>query len=375
MKLFYDARYIRTDFHDGVSRYSTELANAVAELHDDTTFIICDEQQLNFLPPDAKHVMFFKPTAWREAFASIFLNKYQPDVVFSPMQTIGSMGKKFKLIVTVHDLIYYRHRTPPRGLSPLLGAGWWLYHLSYVPQRLILRGANMVATVSDTSRQHILDVNMATPPIPVIPNAPQRLQELVPHTVDTSLPPINLVYMGSFMPYKNVETLVKGMEFLPNYQLHLLSRTNEKTKAKLRKLQAPGVEIVFHNGVSDKEYAELLTDRSLLVSASLDEGYGLPLAESLALGVPVVASDLPIFHEVAGQGALYFEPTSPRDFADKVIEASAPDRYKLLSLAGKKHIAKFNWLSSAETLIESAHELLAITEPIKATAPAYHKDN
>src|SRR5690625_6518541 len=40
-----------------------------------------------------------------------------PDVVFSPMQTIGSAGRKFGLILTLHDLIYYQHRTPPKDRS------------------------------------------------------------------------------------------------------------------------------------------------------------------------------------------------------------------------------------------------------------------
>jgi hypothetical protein len=53
MKLYYDARYIRPDFHDGISRYTTELANAVAK-QTPVTFIISDEKQLAFLPPDAE---------------------------------------------------------------------------------------------------------------------------------------------------------------------------------------------------------------------------------------------------------------------------------------------------------------------------------
>lgn len=61
------------------------------------------------------------------------------------------------------------------------------------------------------------------------------------------------------------------------------------------------------------------------ISLYKDEGYGLPLAEALTQGVPVVASDLPIFREVAGKGALYFETTNPGDFALKVRQLGDAD--------------------------------------------------
>ena len=94
MKVIFDARYIRTDFHDGISRYSTELGGALAELLP-LTFLIYSEKQKAFLPDDAETIMFHPPTSWREPFSSLFLNQYEPDVVISPMQTFGSLGRKF----------------------------------------------------------------------------------------------------------------------------------------------------------------------------------------------------------------------------------------------------------------------------------------
>ncbi len=77
MKLFFDARYIRTDFHDGISRYSTELGNALAKITD-VTFIIFDLKQLAFLPVDATYVKVSSPTSPLEPFVARQLNKYRP---------------------------------------------------------------------------------------------------------------------------------------------------------------------------------------------------------------------------------------------------------------------------------------------------------
>ena len=359
MKLLFDARYIRTDFHDGISRYSAELAQAVAQQHSDTTFIICHPEQARFLPESASTLMFHEPTSWREPFSALYLNQYHPDVVFSPMQTIGSFGRRFKLILTLHDMIYYRHRTPPRNLSWLIRAGWWLYHLTYWPQRFTLNAAHTVATVSHTSEHDIKAAKLTKRPVVVIPNAPQKLADLITVQNPASTTPTELIYMGSFMPYKNVETLIEGMAFLPgNYTLHLLSRVKPDRQSDLERHISKGTNVVFHNGVSDTEYAELLARNALLVTASFDEGYGLPIAEALALGTPAIVSDLSIFHEVAGKGALYFNPHDPQSFAKHVAEASQPETYKALATHGQQHIAQFTWPTSAKKLIAVAQALI-----------------
>lgn len=356
MNVIFDARYIRTDFHDGISRYSTELARSLNHLQP-VTFLIHDERQRALLPGDANCLMFHPPTSWKEPFSALYLNRHRPDVVVSPMQTIGSFGRRFKLILTLHDLIYYRHRTPPHNLSWPIRLLWRLYHLSYWPQRLTLNSADVVATVSRTSQRDMRDVKLTKRPIIVIPNAPQQLASLVETAVDTTKQPRHLVYMGSFMPYKNVETLIRGMAELPGYTLHLLSKITLKRKAELEQLIPNDTKIVFHNGVSDTEYANLLASQGLLVTASLDEGYGLPIAESLAMGVPAVVSDLAIFHEVGGDGALYFPPRDNSAFAKSVKQASAPETYAELSKNGIAHSQTFSWDASAKILVEAIQSL------------------
>jgi glycosyltransferase involved in cell wall biosynthesis len=359
MKLFFDARYIRTDFHDGISRYGCELGNALAQITP-VTFLICDKAQLKFLPNDADYIFIHSPTSYKEIFTSLILNKYHPDVVYSPMQTLGAFGRRFKLILTLHDMIYYRHRTPPTQLNPIIRAGWWLYHTSYIPQRITLNSADAVVTVSETSRQDILNAPLTKRPVVVIYNAPQKLQELIskPVTQDKK-GPRNLVYMGSFMPYKNTETLIASMRWLPDHTLHLLSRISPERKAELTKIVPEGAHVVFHNGVTDKQYATLLADNAILVTASRDEGYGLPIAEALTLGVPAVISELPVFHEIAGEGALYASPDSPREFADQILSLDDIKIHNEIIEKGRKHIARFSWAKSAQKLLQTVQNLLS----------------
>ena len=167
----------------------------------------------------------------------------------------------------------------------------------------------------------------------------------------------NIVYMGSFMPYKNVETLIAGMAHLPGRTLHLLSRIRPKRRRELEALVPVGADVVFHEGVSDEEYARMLADDAVLVTASLDEGYGLPIAEALALGVPAVVSELPIFHEVAGDGARYFPARDARAFAGAVDALADPAARAAASAAGRAHMARFGWERSARILLDAARGL------------------
>jgi len=357
MKIFFDARYIRTDYHDGISRYSTELGKALAALTP-VTFLIHDKAQIAFLPENSQCLIIHAPTSIKEVTTANILNRYKPDVVFSPMQTMGASKRKFKLILTLHDMIYYRHRTPPHHLSSIIRLGWRLYHLTYIPQRLTLNAADLIATVSETSKNDILRAKLTRKPVVVIPNAPQDLHTYHPKPVILhKTPPKNLIYMGSFMHYKDAETLIRGMKWLPDRTLHLLSRISSARKQALSALIPKDATVVFHGGVTDEEYAKLLADDAILVSASHDEGYGLPLAEALAFGVPAVVSDLPIFHEVAGNGALYFKVGNAKDFATAVQKLDSLAARKKLVTLGKEHIAQYDWKKSARKLLSSIETL------------------
>ncbi|WP_141916399.1 glycosyltransferase family 4 protein [Klugiella xanthotipulae] len=358
MKVLFDARYIRTDFHDGISRYSAELGAALAEFIP-VTFLIHDDAQRASLPAGADCVLIHPPTSAKEPWTARILNKHRPDVVFSPMQTMGTAGRRFGLILTLHDMIYYRHRTPPRDLAWPIRLGWRMFHLSYLPQRATLNAADMVATVSETSKRDFERVRLTKRPIVVIPNAPRPDDALSPYREVPREAPTNLIYMGSFMPYKNVETLIRGMAGLPQHTLHLLSRISPQRRAELAAIIPSGSRVVFHGGVTDEEYARLLRDNAILVSGSKDEGYGLPLAEALALGVSAVVSDLPIFREVAAGGALYFAPDSPEDFAEKVRKLNDFEVREAVIESGSAHIRTFSWTRSAQILLTT---LQSVTE-------------
>lgn len=348
MKILFDCRYTRIGRHDGISRYTAGLVTALAKRHP-VTMLISDHAQLDMLP-DLPWELIGSPTSTGEPWVARQVNKLAPDVVFSPMQTMGGWGRRYRLVLTVHDLIYYRHPTPPRDLPAPIRLLWRLYHLSWWPQRFLLNRSDAVVTVSKTTKSLIAEHKLTKRPVHVVPNAADMPAIDPARTSRTAPESKSLVYMGSFMPYKNVETLVRATALLPDYELHLMSRVTDAQRSRLTAL-APNARVVFHDGVSDEEYAELLARATALVTASRDEGFGIPLVEAMTLGTPVVVSDIPIFREIGGEAALYFPADEPGELADRIRALEGDGEWAARSAAGRREAERFTWDASAEHLM------------------------
>ncbi|MDR6613394.1 glycosyltransferase family 1 protein [Leifsonia sp. 1010] len=348
MRILFDCRYTRIGRHDGISRYTAGLVTALAKRHP-VTMLISDHRQLEMLP-DLPWELIPSPTSVGEPWVARTVNRLKPDVVFTPMQTMGGFGRKYRLVLTVHDLIYYRHPTPPRDLPAFVRGLWRLYHLAWWPQRLLLNRSDAVVTVSETTKGLIAEHRLTKRPVHVVPNAAD-MPELAPGRAERAAAESkSLVYMGSFMPYKNVDTLVRAAALLPEYTLHLMSRVSDAERRRLTEL-APGARIVFHDGASDEEYAETLAAATALVTASHDEGFGIPLVESMTLGTPVVVSDIPIFREIGGEAALYFDADAPEQVAARVRHLEEDGVWAARSAAARAQAARYTWDGSAERLL------------------------
>ncbi len=98
IRVFFDARFTRTTHHDGISRYGscllTALLEATAGTDIEVTAIISDEAQLGLLP-ECTWVKLNSPTSPAEVGIAKSLNDLGADVVFSTMQVMGSMGRRY----------------------------------------------------------------------------------------------------------------------------------------------------------------------------------------------------------------------------------------------------------------------------------------
>jgi glycosyltransferase involved in cell wall biosynthesis len=350
-RFYFDARFVKTDQPDGISRFAIGLLHELRKLM--PVIVMVSNQKQQELLGAGDYVYFPDVTSPKEIFTAFKLNKLGAEVVFSPMQTTSGLGKRFKLILTLHDLIYYRHRTPPKALSPIVRIIWFLYHLSYWPQRMVLAGADAVVTVSKTSKAQMERVRITQRPITVIYNAAGSTEPSALNRSSSN----QVAYMGSFIGYKNVETLVRAMA-IADLELVLLSQITPTRKLELEALaERCGSKVVFANGVSDQEYSKWLSQARALVSASFDEGFGIPVVEAMSHGTPTVLSELEIFKEVAQDAALYFEPKDEHALAAQLKALGNPALWAAQSELGINRAKQFSWANSAAELERLVRQL------------------
>jgi glycosyltransferase involved in cell wall biosynthesis len=346
VKIVFDCRYTRLGRHDGISRYGARLVEELAKLHP-VTMLISDERQLEMLP-DLPWILGTDPTSAKEPWIARIVNRAAPDVVFTPMQTMGPGGRDYALVTTIHDLIYYTHRTPPRDLTWALRLLWRAYHLAWWPQRLVLNRADAHLVDSETTRRLMEQHRMSRNPMHVVLLGTEQPAQRPNRTAPAQK---TLVYMGSFMPYKNVDLLVRALAELPGYRLQLMSRVSDDERARLTAL-APAGTLEFVNGASDEQYESALLAATALVTASRDEGFGLPVIEAQALGTPVLVSDIPIFREIGGPAAGFFDPDRVEEVVSAVRALEQPGEWARRSAAAAEWATRFNWPDAARQLLD-----------------------
>ena len=360
MKIIYDARYLLVDNRfDGVSRYTHELAKALAENPElDITWLVYDERQLAKLPPGPAIFANNPADGFKELFLPRLLNKAGAELVYSPFFVMGTLGKKYKLVLTIHDMIYFTHRTPPQWLAWHVRLGWWLFHLTYWPMRWQLNRADAVATVSDTARQELLDARATKRSITTVSNAVSD-DFSDPVARDHSAMDA-VVYMGVFTPYKNVECVIDAVALVPDITLHLCGKLPPGRRPAIEaRIAERGItsRVVIYDGATDDEYKDALSQARCAISASRLEGFGLPVLEAQEYGVPFVAADTPIFREVGEESVLYFDPDSPEQAAAHIRRLADKKTNDEYIARGRQNAARYTWENSANVAIKICQSL------------------
>jgi len=118
-------------------------------------------------------------------------------------------------------------------------------------------------------------------------------------------------------------------------------------------------DIRWLRGLSDAEVAALLGQAGVLVYPSFYEGFGLPVLEAMAAGVPVVTSNRASLPEVAGDAAWLVDPEDPAAIAEAVHTALTDETARTRTVAaGRERAASFTWEAAAETLLDVYREIL-----------------
>jgi glycosyltransferase involved in cell wall biosynthesis len=174
-----------------------------------------------------------------------------------------------------------------------------------------------------------------------------------------------LLYVGSVKPHKNLANLVEAFGSIIGkiqHDLVIAGRkdgfitADKKVESEAAKL---GNRVHFTGYVNDEILRQYFIHAAALVFPSMYEGFGLPPLEAMACGCPVIVSNAASLPEVCGDGALYCNPYSPQDIADKIwLVLNDTALVETLRQKGLERAKKFTWGKCALETCKVINELL-----------------
>ncbi|WP_406688805.1 glycosyltransferase family 1 protein [Saccharopolyspora sp. ID03-671] len=250
------------------------------------------------------------------------------------------------LVVTVHDTVPWTH---PETLTPR-GVAWH--------RRMITRAARHADALVVPTRAVADDlagrVPLTTPPRVLAEGvSPDLLAEPAPVT-RLDLPDRYLLAIGTVEPRKGYQHLIRALAEpnAPDLPLLIVGRPgwgDLDLPALADELGYRGLRVL--TDVTDAELAAVLRRAMALVVPSLAEGFGLPLLEGMALGVPVVHADAPALSEVAGGAGVEVPRADPPALATALRRlADDPDHRAHLAETGQRRAATFTWERTAHEI-------------------------
>ncbi|MDQ2698033.1 MAG: glycosyltransferase family 4 protein [Actinomycetota bacterium] len=264
--------------------------------------------------------------------------RHGTDLVHCPAN-FGPLRSTVPVVLTIHDLLAFRHpEYVPGAYSRILRT----------MIRLATRTARRIITVSRASRDDIITY-LGVPDdrvvvTPLAGSAPAAGAGLRRHESQ-------LLAVGNRMPHKGFEFLLEAMARIEPARRPMLvitgSHGDDPLKPVVERLGL-GDHVDLRGWLSRVELDRLYAESTALVFPTRFEGFGLPPLEAMARGCPVIVADIPVMHEVAGDAAVYVDPTDPDAIARAIRSVlDSPDERSRMSRAGLARAADFSWDATA----------------------------
>jgi glycosyltransferase involved in cell wall biosynthesis len=255
------------------------------------------------------------------------------------------------LVVTVHDTVPWTH---PDGLTRR-GVGWHRRMIGRAARRADALAVPTAAVADDLPRHVacLAAVHVVGAGVSAAVTGPVARSQATAIADRLDLPPGYVLAVGTLEPRKGIDILIAALAqpHAPDLPLLLAGQQGwgriDPAEVARRAGLAPGRVRVLGR-ISDAELAVVLRRASVLAAPSQAEGFGLPVLEAMAAGVPVVHSDAPALIEVAGGAGVSFERGNPAALAAALrAVVSAPAAAEAMIAAGRRRAERFTWEHTA----------------------------
>ena len=359
LRILVDGRVMQDRYH-GIGRYTYELLRELSHRKVDLVVL---------RPPDSGRLRVgelmshrnVRAVPCRVPVASLrsqwvlarAVLRARPDVVFVPYHlSTPVLPGRVPVVSVVHDCVFERDAAA-RGRSA--------FSLAYrAATRVAIRSAAALAAPSEATRDDLRRFyGIELPPECVLPHGvgpqffalPDQSRPRPP-----GLPGRYILHVGVRRPHKNQAVLVEALAMLqarhPGVGLVLVGQPDERFPDEVGRLvRTLGLSHLVRRpaDVDDRTLLDLYANAAAFAYPSLVEGFGMPVLEAMAAGLPVVASDADAVREVTGGGALIVPARQPGAWAQALGQVLAEGHFaRQLAQSGQAVAAGRTWACSAE---------------------------
>jgi glycosyltransferase involved in cell wall biosynthesis len=348
MKIGVDASRLTEEGRTGTQNYLYYLLQELSKLDKTNKYILyfrndpgqafMDEVSLG--NENFSYKVLPKFISWTQVSLAYEVWKNTPDILFCSWHTIPGINPFWKMSVvsTIHDIT-----------GKFIPTSW----TSFFSKRLI--------AVSNSTKDAIIrKFKIKDKKIDVIYEgydihdfSPQEKSKIEDAKKKYDIRKDYVFFLGTIGPRKNIERMVAAFNALDTDLEFVLGGNIMPGYENLSKLSAH-----FVGRVDQKDLAAVYSGAEFFTFMSTEEGFGIPILEAMACGIPVLTSNISSMTEIAGDAALLADPESVEDISQgmqRLIDDKGLS--KKLVEAGFKQYKKFSWKSAAKETLEVFKEV------------------
>ena len=366
----------------GVGKYSLSLINTLRKLYENDIFKFYSyairtgprKQKLDIFPSEnnVTYPMFFNHgigfyvlwnyLKWPRVESMIG----EVDIVHG-LSWLVPATKKAKKVVTIHDLTSLTHP----DYHPTWRAKLYPRYIDYS-----VNNSDAIFTVSESTKADILKFFKINPDKITVSYNGVDSQIFYPlndeNAVEAARKKLGITkkyiyYLGTIEPRKNVDKLVDAflnaqkMASEP-LQLVLSGMIGWKVDGLMKKITsyAASKDIIYTGYIDIKDAVALYNGADAFVYPSQYEGFGIPVAEAMACGCPVITSNVSSLPEVAGNAGILVNPNDIDELTDSIFKVVEDvDLRKQMKIDSIKQSRKFTWENTAKTAYHVYEKILS----------------
>jgi glycosyltransferase involved in cell wall biosynthesis len=345
-----DATYSIGDELSGVGVYSRELMDGLAREHPETRFLYCYRPHRflrswrEHLPRNSRRALLteglglLRPS-WRRAALFHGLNQRLPAV----------LGQR--TVVTFHDLFVLSGEYSTAEFRARFAA----------QAREAADRADLILTVSDFTKSQVTGLLGVEPGrVRVVHHGIRPLA--LPASRDGAQRELVILHVGAIQKRKNIARLVEAFEGVdPSWRLVLAGSNGFGAEEILARIASSAARdrILVTGYIPTAELARLYAHASVFAFPSLDEGFGMPVLEAMAAGLPVVTSNRSALPEVAGDAAMLIDPEDASALTEALGKLTCDQELRSrLIAAGAARAARFSWERTVKETWDAYQNLL-----------------